>query len=103
MRGSRRHTSVTIIVFNVIVRYGDGIIIRKRNIREMCSLMVHVCRFDLRDLWTVSQVVYAVVYVHIYAKNIHLEKRRGWMRCCCVMNVFMMFFWVFVSLLSSLK
>ena len=64
----------------------------------MCPLMVHACCFDLWDLWTVSQVVYAVVYVHIYAKNIHLEKRRGWMRCCCVMNIFMMFFWVFVSL-----
>ena len=98
MRGSRRHTSVTIIVFNVIVRYGDGRIIRKRIIREMCPLMVHACRFDLRDLWIVSQVIYAVVYVDIYAKNIRLEKRRGWMRCRCVMNIFMMFFWVFVSL-----
>ena len=74
MRGSRRHTSVTVIVFYVIVRYGDGRIIRKRIIREMCPLMVHACCFDLRDLWAVSQVVYAVVYVHIYAKNIHLKK-----------------------------
>ena len=74
MRGSRHHTSVTIIVFDVIVRYGDGRIIRKRIIREMCPLMVHACRFDLRDLWVVSQVVYVVVYVHIYAKNVHLEK-----------------------------
>ena len=79
MRGSRCHTSVTIIVFNVIVRYGDGRIIRKRIIRKMCPLMVHLCRFDLWDLWTVSQVVYAVVYVHIYGKSICLEKRKGWM------------------------
>ena len=99
MRGSRRHTSVTIIVFNVIVHYGDGRIIRKRIIREMCPLMVHACHFNLQDLWTVSQVIYAVVFVHIYAKNIRLEKRRGWMRCHRVMNIFMMFFWVFVSLL----
>ena len=95
MRGSRRHTSVTIIVFNVIVRYGDRRIIRKRIIREMCPLMVHVCHFNLRDLWMVSQVIYAVVYVHIYAENILLEKQRGWMRCCCVMNIFIMFFLVF--------
>ena len=74
MRGSRRHTSVTIIVFDVIVRYDDGRIIRKRIIREMCPLIVHACCFDLQDLWVVSQVIYAVVYVHIYAKNIHLEK-----------------------------
>ena len=79
MRSLRHHTSVTIMVFNVIVHYGDRRIIRKRIIREMCPLMVHACRFDLWDLWMVSQVVYAVVYVHIYAKNIHLEKRRGWM------------------------
>ena len=72
VRGSRRHTSVTIIVFNVIVCYGDGRIIRKRNIREVCPLMVHVCRFNLWGLWTVPQVVYAVVYVHIYVKNIRL-------------------------------
>ena len=79
MRGSRHHTSVTVIVFNVIVRYGDGRIIRKRIIREMCLLMVHVCHLDLWDLWMVPQVVYAVVYVHIYGKNIRLEKRKGWM------------------------
>ena len=79
MRSSRRHTSVTIIVFNVIVCYGDGRIMRKRIIREMCLLMVHVCRFNLWDLWTVPQVVYAVVYVCIYGKNICLEKQKGWM------------------------
>ena len=45
----------------------------------MCLLMVHVCRLDLRDLWTVPQVVYAVVYVPIYGKNIRLQKRKGWM------------------------
>ena len=28
-------------------------------------------------VWAVSQVVYAVVYVHIYAKNIRLEKAKG--------------------------
>ena len=79
MRGSRHHTSVTVIVFNVIVRYGDGRIMRKIIIREMCPLMVHVCRFNLWDLWMVPQVVYAVVYVCIYGKNIRLEKRKGWM------------------------
>ena len=95
MRGSRHHTSVTITVFNVIVCYGDRRIIRKRIIREMCPLMVHVCRFNLWDLWMVSQVIYAVVNVHIYAENILLEKRRGWMQCCYVMNIFIMFFLVF--------
>ena len=79
MRGARCHTSVTVIVFNVIVCYGDGRIMRKRIIREMCPLMVHVCHFDLRDLWMVPQVVYVVVYVHIYGKNIHLKKRKGLM------------------------
>ena len=102
-RGSRCHTSITVIVFNVIVCYGDGRIMRKRIIREMCPLMVHVCRFDLQDLWTVPQVVYAVVYVRIYGKNIRLKKRKGWMWCCCVMNIFMIYFWIFVRLLSSLK
>ena len=76
MRGSRHHTSVTIIVFNVIVCYGDGRIMRKRIIREMCPLIVHVCCFDLRDLWMVSQVVYAVVYVHIYTR-IFVSKSEG--------------------------
>ena len=69
----------------------------------MCLLMVHVCRFNLQDLLTVLQVMYAVVYVCIYGKNIRLEKWKGWMWCCCVMNIFMIFFWVFVRLLSSLK
>ena len=79
MRGSRRHTSVTVIVFNVIVHYGDERIMRKRIIREMCLLMVHVCRLDLQDLWMVPQVMYAVIYVRIYGKNIRLKKRKGWM------------------------
>ena len=79
MRGSRHHTSITVIVFNVIVRYGDGRIIRKRIIREMCLLMVHVCRLDLQDLWMVPQVMYAVVYLHIYGKSICPEKQKGWM------------------------
>ena len=79
MRGSRRHTSVTVIVFNVIVCYGDGRIMRKRIIRKMCPLMVHVCCFDLRDFWMVPQVMYAVVYLHIYGKSICPEKQKGWM------------------------
>ena len=79
MRGSRCHTSVTIIMFNVIVHYGDRRIMRKRIIREMCPLMVHVCCFDLQDLWTVPQVMYVVVYFHIYGKSIRLEKQKGWM------------------------
>ena len=52
---------------------------RKRIVREMCLLMVHVCCLNLWDLWMVPQVVYAVVYVRIYGKNIRLEKRKGWM------------------------
>ena len=40
---------------------------------------MHICRFDLRDLWTVLQAVYAAVYVRIYTKNIRLEIRKGWM------------------------
>ena len=50
VRGSTRHTSVTVIVFNVIVRYDDERIIRKRIMREMCLLVVYVCRLDIRGL-----------------------------------------------------
>ena len=54
--------------------------------------MMHICRFDRRDLWTVLWVVYAAVYVHIYNKNVRLEIRKGWMLCRSVMNNFVIFF-----------
>ena len=37
MRGSRRHTSVIVIVFNVIVHSGNGRIIRKKNYKRNVS------------------------------------------------------------------
>ena len=73
MRGSRCYISITVIVFNVIVHSGDRRIIRKRIIRKRWLLIIHVCHFNLWDLWAVLQVVYVAVYVRIYSKNIRLE------------------------------
>ena len=95
---------LTIVGFSASLSLSHRIcIIGPSNLHRYYHVRILQHIFSHSQTFNISQVVYAVVYVHIYAKNICLKKRRGWMRCCCVMNIFMMFFWVFVSLLSSLK